>query len=202
MQVVVGDSGIDLLPAGVVILVALLIVLWRRQQHRSYLVCVAVFGIYVLFALDKAFFPIRISEAYADGMTPTQFMWSVNLIPFNFDFSFIPHIVMQQILMNVLLTVPFGFGVSFVARVQAKHILWIALAVGAGIETVQLIISLALRYPYRVIDINDAMLNALGVLIGYGLFRVFARLYISATERFGIARGGLAAYVHDAARRA
>ncbi|MBC7814767.1 MAG: VanZ family protein [Burkholderiales bacterium] len=147
------------------------------------------------------FFPIRIDATYSDGMTPAQFMRSINLIPFKFNLSELPNIVLMQIFQNVLLTVPFGFGVNFVAQVTAKRIFWLAAAVGLGIEAGQLIISLLLRYPYRIIDINDALLNASGILIGYGIFRVFAWLYLTATQRFGIKHWGLSAYIHNVASR-
>lgn len=59
-----------------------------------------------------------------------------------------------------------------------------------------------LGYPYRVIDINDAILNAFGVLIGYGMFRIFAWLYLRVTQRFASKHRGLTAYIYDVARRA
>jgi hypothetical protein len=39
-------------------------------------------------------------------------------------------------------------------------------------------------------DVNDALLNTLGVLIGYALFRVFAWLYRWAAGHLGFLRGG------------
>lgn len=195
------DVRIATLPLGIVILIVLLFISWRKKRSPSYLGCLAVFGTYMLFALDRAFFPIIIDEMFAQTSTFEGFLRAVNFVPFNFDFGFIPQMVLLQIVMNVLLTVPFGFGISFVAPVRAKDFLWLSLAVGLGIETIQLIIGLLLRYPYRVIDVNDAILNALGVLIGYGIFRIFARLYLWAMQRLGIRHRGLAAYIYEVAKR-
>jgi glycopeptide antibiotics resistance protein len=75
------------------------------------------------------------------------------------------------------LTVPFGFGAGLIFRMPAKRIPWLAAAAGLSLETAQLAISLLIGAVYRGIDINDVMLNALGVLIGYSVFRVFAWLY-------------------------
>ena len=60
--------------------------------------------------------------------------------------------------------------------------------------------TLILRYPYRVVDINDVWLNAVGVLIGYGLFRIFAWLYrLVVPQRPGTKHGGLLAYLYAVA---
>jgi glycopeptide antibiotics resistance protein len=106
----------------------------------------------------------------------------INLIPFYFGEQ---HIFDDRDLIafaqNILLTIPFGFGILFVSRLRPKDFLWLPLAIGFGIEAAQLIISLILKYPYRVIDINDTLLNALGVLVGYALFRILAWLFIKIT---------------------
>ena len=53
---------------------------------------------------------------------------------------------------------------NFIRRLRLKDILWLSFAVGFGIESVQLLMTLILRYPYRVVDINDVWLNAVGGL--------------------------------------
>jgi glycopeptide antibiotics resistance protein len=186
VEVVLDDLRIALWPVGVAGLLVLLVILWRAKRSPAYLVCVTVFSIYLLLALDKAFFPISMSGSYVDAMRQARFSSFVNLIPFNFNLSEMPTLVYLQIFQNVFLTMPFGFGVSFVAPVRARDFLWLIPATGFGIETIQLVIALMLRYPYRVIDVNDAMLNALGVLTGYGIFRVFAWLYVLTSQRLGI----------------
>ena len=196
MEVELNNLRFSLWPLGTALLGLLLVALWRRKRSASYLLCCLIFGSYLLLAVDKLFFPIRLIEAYAGARL------SINLIPFNFDFSFIAEIVLQQILQNILLTVPFGFGINFVAQVRARRVPGLALAVGGGIEAGQLVISLLLGYPYRIIDVNDVLLNGLGVLIGYGLFRLFAWGYVWGMERIGLKRWGLVGYVYEIARRA
>lgn len=74
-----------------------------------------------------------------------------------------------------------------------------AVAVGVGIETTQLILSVVLGGVYRSVDINDVLMNAIGVLIGYGFFRVFSWLYVANAERVKIKLEGLFAYVYTVA---
>lgn len=184
MTITSNSTQIDVWPLGFLILAVILIVLWRRKSRPARLFCSLVFGIYLLFAIDRAFFPIRIVES--EAVRDVRFWSAINLIPFRFDLSELPNIVLLQIFQNILLTIPLGFGLTFVARVRASNFLWIAVLAGLGIEAAQLIIGLLLRYPYRIIDINDAILNAIGVLVGYGLFRLFARLYLWITQRLGV----------------
>lgn len=201
MRIEVNGTVSHVLPVAVAILVIILFAQWRSQRSLPHLIFCAGFGIYGLAALDITLFPIRVvdSEPYYSG---ERLLLGINFIPFNFDLSFIPHIVLRQIAQNILLTVPFGFGVSFVAQVRPRTILWLGLAVGVGIEAAQLMISLLIGYAYRVIDINDAILNTLGVLIGYVAFRAFARFCLWLTEQFDIHPRGLLAYVHQVANQA
>src|SRR5574341_1769409 len=183
--------SIDLWPIGNVLLIIPLVILWRRKHSLSYLLCFAVLGIYLVFALNKTFFPLDVGGDYPDAQTP--FSSLVNLIPFYpgpWGYSEGLYVTNLQ---NIILTIPFGFGVNFVAPTRGKTFLWLAPAVGLGIETVQLGISaLGLSHPYRLADGNGVVMNALGVLIGYGIFRVFAWLYVWITQRVEIEQIGRA----------
>lgn len=182
MQIFAGENAISLLPIGLLILAVVLIVSWRRKRSASYVFCAAILGIYLLFAVEQVFFPIRVIEPSGD-LFEMGLRSSVNLVPLRFNFTELTHIVVLQILLNVLLTVPLGFGVNFVAHMSPRRILLLALAVGLGIEAIQFVIGVLLGYLYRIIDVNDMLLNALGVLIGYGVFRLFAWLYRRAMRR-------------------
>ena len=143
-----------------------------------------MFSVYILKALDLAFFPLQLNGTYVDAMRSVPIRSFINLIPFYFGQQ---HIFddrdLIQFAQNILLTIPFGFGILFVSHLRPKDFLWLPFTVGFGIEAAQLIISLILRYPYRVIDINDTLLNAAGVLVGYALFRIFAWVFVRITRR-------------------
>lgn len=203
MSVQIDDRIFELFPFFFLALLALLAFLKYRKHSYSYLICVFVFGVYMLYALDKVFFPIAVSGMMADSWRENV-NWSghINVIPFPFSepASTLPIEVRayyRTLMFNVLLTVPFGFGINFIKRVSVKHIPLLAIGVGLAFESGQLLISLLLGYPYRVIDINDVLMNALGVLIGYGVFRLFGWLYMWITEQLDIQHVGLGAYIHD-----
>ena len=92
---------------------------------------------------------------------------------------------------------PYGFVINFLTGMNAKKIVRISICLGLGLEMAQLLLSLALRYPYRVVDINDAIFNAFGVLLGYGLFKLFARLYMLVIGQVTNNKDRLLLYLHD-----
>ncbi len=184
------------------ILIMMLIISWIRTRNLSHTTCAAIFGIYLLFVIRNTLFPLHIAGGFADAMRAGSFMSGFNLIPFNFPYS--PEIssITLELGLNIVLLVPFGFGLSFLVPFRAKNVFWLAPAVGISIEAIQLVISLIIGYPYRVIDINDAIMNTLGFLIGYGIFRLFAWLYIAMTHRLNIEHVGLGKYIYGIANRA
>lgn len=112
-----------------------------------------------------------------------------------------PEICLGLAVENILLTVPFGFGISFLVRLKPKDFLWLGILVGFALEFTQFIISLAFRSPFRSVDINDVILNAIGVWLGYLFFRIFGYLYLSITQRFKIRHSLVFAYIYDVVRR-
>jgi glycopeptide antibiotics resistance protein len=208
MEIVFSDIAVDIQPLVWLILIAFLIAQWRRKQGGSAIFCSLVFGIYLLYAVQVTFFPIRVAGDFVDSMRQnSSWLSDINLIPFYIPQGYLENVdliqfVWVQFASNILLTMPFGFGVNFIGRFCRKDFLWLPFAVGFGIELSQLVMNFLLRYPYRVVDITDALLNAAGVLIGYGIFRLFSRVYIAVSSSIHKEPRGLFAYVHEVASRA
>jgi glycopeptide antibiotics resistance protein len=182
---------------GVGILCVLLPVMWWRKHSLSYQLFFSIFWVYLLAVVQAVIFPIAINTAYGVA----TFTSSINLIPFYFGscFSQMPELCVRGIIDNIILTIPFGFGVNFLLRIKPRSFFWLAIAVGLGFEFSQLLVSIAFRSGFRAVDINDVILNATGVLLGYALFRVFAWVSIKATELFGIRPKWLFADIYDVA---
>jgi glycopeptide antibiotics resistance protein len=167
---------------GVGLLCVLLPVIWWRKRKLSYLLFFSLFWVYILVLVQALIFPFVINTAGSAA----SFFPSINLIPFYFGGCFnMPAQCIAGIVDNILLTIPFGFGINFLTRVRPRNIFWLALGVGLGCEISQLCISMLFRSGFRAIDINDVILNATGVWMGYALFRAFAWLYIRTTAYFG-----------------
>lgn len=202
MVVYTADRGYSLTNYMIGILIVMLIISLIRTRSLSYVICATIFGIYLLFVIDRTFFPLHIAGGFVDMMKAAPFTSRINLIPFNFSDFAERSSVIRELVLNVALLVPFGFGISFLAPVRVNNVLWLALGIGVSIEAMQLVISLLIGYTYRVVDITDVMMNTLGFLLGYGIFRLFAWMYIAMTHRLDIEHVGLGKYIYRVANRA
>ena len=180
-----------------VVLVSATLAVWLRSKNGYLTFFSFIFGIYLLRVVDVVVFPLSI------GYDIPDFKPNINLVPFDFGScdSFSRELCIREIYQNILLTIPFGFGVNFIARIKPKNSLWLALGVGFAFESIQLVISVVFRSPFRAVDINDLILNATGVLLGYGIFRVFGAIYFYVVQKFQSQPRHIFAYVHDIVRQ-
>jgi glycopeptide antibiotics resistance protein len=208
MDIYFTDIAVDIRPLVWFILFVFLFIQWRRKQKLASIFFLLVFGIYLLYALQVTFFPLQISGGYVDAIRQnSSWISDVNLIPFYIPKGYLIRndlfqFALGQFASNILLTIPFGFGVNFVAKIRRKDLLWLSFVVGFGIELSQFAMNLLLRYPYRVVDITDALLNIVGVLIGYGFFRLFSGFYNAIPSKFCINRNSLLKYIQEVTSRA
>jgi glycopeptide antibiotics resistance protein len=190
--------------AGIFVLCLALVILGARKHSPSYLFCFALFGIYILAVIGVTLFPVPLlvfgPRAPGDWHSAADIIAQANFIPFtfpDFDRGLNPqYVILREVVANILLAIPFGFGLPFVARVRAISVPFLALGFGIGIELAQLLACLGLSYKYRGVNIDDALMNALGVLAGYGLFRVFAWLYLLWGAPLRHRPGGLLGYFY------
>jgi len=186
---------------GIGFLVLFLATLWRKGRRMAYLFCVSVFWLYLMLVVAVTLFPIPLPDGLEARQSAAHILSRVNWTPLYFGglFSLHPNVILRELAGNIVLTIPLGFGVNFLARCRARHMPFLAAGVGLVIETAQLLVSLGIGGRYRGVDINDVLLNAAGVLIGYGLFRLFAWMYRALTVRLGILNRGLQAYIYAVA---
>jgi glycopeptide antibiotics resistance protein len=175
------------------ILFVLLVILRRSKHNLSYIIFFSIFWIYLLVVVKTVIFPFVINTDFSrPRVLPT-----INLVPFYFGYCSILKYCVLGIVGNIILTIPFGFGINFLVRIKPRNFFLLALTIGFGFEFSQLVISLIFRSGFRSIDINDVMLNALGVLTGYTLFRAFAWAYIKIAEYFEINQKWIFADIYD-----
>ncbi len=197
MYIYTSNLGIPMLPIVLLVLIVILFNQWRRKQNLPYIFFFTLFVVYLMYGIDKVLFPMEISGSFSDAMRRLPILSSVNFVPFYFGQFGLTAGGLKFLLYNILLTMPYGFGINFLTGMNAKKIVRISICLGLGLEMAQLLLSLALRYPYRVVDINDAIFNAFGVLLGYGLFKLFARLYLLVIGQVTNNKDRLLLYLHD-----
>lgn len=98
-----------------------------------------------------------------------------NFIPFLTIFSYLFGnkgllIVGVNLIGNIVLLIPFGFLLSFVIKnITWKKSLAIAVVICLAIETTQVILHTG------IFDIDDVLLNGLGVMIGYWVYKALSK---------------------------
>src|SRR5215216_704264 len=121
---------------GIAILAIALMLLSQQKRSLWYLFFFSGFWIYLLFVSSVIVFPI-VPLSKND-----EFRLSLNLIPFYFGTCDMSELCIRNIVDNILLTVPFGLGISFIANLRWKEFIWLAPLVGLVFEGLQLIIAL------------------------------------------------------------
>ena len=99
--------------------------------------------------------------------------WSTsNFVPFKemFRYKLFSLLFFKNVVGNMLMFLPFGFFVSYFLKIaKAKIIFCLSIIVSLTIEVTQLIIG-------RVFDVDDIMLNVVGGLVGYLIYRIFHKV--------------------------
>ena len=190
---------------GLGLLAVILPVTWLWKRSAAFLLFFGLFWLYVMLLVGVTIFPLPIPLDMG-GTIPRQplaeILRRINLIPFHRTglWTFNLRYISFDLIGNIILTIPFGFGLRFIARIRGPHFLWLAFAMGLTIEFSQLVMSLIVGFGYRGVDITDVLTNAAGVLIGYVFFRFFAWVYRTAVRLLRIQPRGLIDYVYTVTR--
>jgi glycopeptide antibiotics resistance protein len=161
---------------GVIWLGSVMFLRFKRHRHFVCLALFTVFYVYIFKVLDYTLFqyqsllimkyvvPGLILRGQEEGNT-------LNLVPL----VTLTRADLKTSLLNVLLLMPFGFGLPFIARLTLKQIVLSGALFSVAIELVQLITGYIAKVTFRIADINDVIFNTAGVVIGYWAFAAFAK---------------------------
>jgi glycopeptide antibiotics resistance protein len=119
--------------------------------------------------IDVQLLPLRgIAAVFASG-TPAAIAWLVGG--------------------NILVFAPFGFMLPIVwpRADRWRRAALAGLALSLTIEATQLAVSLLVGYAYRVTELDDVLLNVLGVALGFSLYRLVRPRLGASTKRCGTA---------------
>ena len=140
---------------------------WKREAVLALMyINLAVIIRFVLFPRDLV--DGHIQPLVFDAAT--AFPLRINPIPLVhlFDYDNVRDIV-WNVIGNVAMFIPTGIVLPIVYR--RLNSLWKVAAVGAFISLCTEI--LQLPFPSRASDVDDLILNTLGVVVGYGIFAMF-----------------------------
>ena len=138
-----------------------------------------LFGLYITAVIAVLFFPISIPLNWPANLNWNETLHtlkSVNLSPLYFlDFTSHPlslRWILRDFGLNLILTIPFGVGLAKFRKPKLIKMCFWALLTGLTLEGIQLLVKLVLGTFYHTVDINDVILNALGVIVGYCIFLI------------------------------
>lgn len=144
-----------------------------ENRKKEYYFFVIIFGIYLNFVIEKAFFPI-----FTDG---AEYYVSIrNYI--NLDLTSLFRYTPYQIIGNLLLTFPMGILMAFVINCNNSVRIGVSVLISALIEFIQLIMIFSLHLIDVFFDINDIVLNVMGCLLGNAIFYIFCKIYIRTQD--------------------
>jgi glycopeptide antibiotics resistance protein len=182
------DLGLLSWVAGTMAMLVLLLPVLRGRGHTwSYVLSLFVVVMYLSLVARET---LVYHSLPGDESFPYGFSSYVNLVPGRAGPNPWSSFNREQVFINILLGVPLGFGLNFLRRVQVRTLPWIALGFGFTIEALQLVSSLIVGHPRHIADINDLLLNAFGVALGYAVFRGIARVYSLLWARDEARAGG------------
>ena len=155
------------------VLVGLGVAWLRRPDDRARSVVWAAFALYVVLVLATTMLPIALRSFLND-----QSRNYVNLVPFRGIVSDI-NISREQAIPNIILGIPFGFMFFFVVRrIRPWQVLVSGIGFFFAVELLQLPIAVLFPASPRTGDINDLMLNTMGVAFGILGFVLFADWFV------------------------
>lgn len=140
-----------------------------------------IFYLYICYVINYTILPVPINENYLSLVRPhTTFKQNINSNPLWLSSNFS---ITKEHVLNIIMTVPFGFIINYLIKIRKfEKMLILGLLLGICIEMLQLGISALVNYPYRTIDINDVIMNFLGVIIGFLIFKLISFLYIRIVD--------------------
>ena len=162
----------------IVLALLYIFVLFRRwkEKGKDILLMNTLMYIYLAFVLFFTLMPVITSLPYILNH-PYKFM---NIVPFTDVLSGRGDFI-RQVLLNIMLTVPFGFLFPLTRKpaVGFGKTIFFCFIMSLGIELLQPLID-----GFRSADITDLITNTIGGAIGFGIYIIFKPVLIWILQHF------------------
>jgi glycopeptide antibiotics resistance protein len=139
----------------------------KSNISKSNEIMLGLFFLYILALIKVTLFPIYINVSFITGQ-------SINLVPFksilgtlNNSWYMVP---LKNIGGNCILLAPLGFFLPLLMKRNGslRRTVLIGFAVSLTIEFIQLLVP----QIHRSFDVDDLILNTIGIIIGYSVFKL------------------------------
>ena len=142
-------------------------------------VAIIALAVYMAVVVGVTQGPLPVDGTYPRGFDLTQ----ANLIPFRTIARYFAdgvglELASRQVGGNLVLLMPLGFLAPIVserARTLSRLIV-LGVVVALAIESIQLLVILGLGNVARAVDVDDVILNTVGAVIGWAIWRGLSQL--------------------------
>ena len=163
-------QGMPFLLTGIILVIITSIYKYLRKKPLNQILFLTLLEIYIVILIFCIWFPMYINPGlrFEKGL--------VQPIPFFTVFESLSTgnvgVIGREICANILMTVPYGVMVPFLFKTK-KHWKYVLNMFGLplAIELSQFLWCMILDSHYRMADIDDILLNASGIFIGYIIYR-------------------------------
>ena len=151
--------------------------LWmlKNDKPKYKIILYCLFIVYIFGVIAQICLPMNYHGiAFWDTIKNYPYREAIYLIPFKQQYFAIDEHdevlrLLKSYLLNIILTIPFGIFLRLFKKLRIQSVFAIALLVGFSTETIQLVTGLIFGYQLRITHIDDVLMNAIGVVLGYGL---------------------------------
>jgi glycopeptide antibiotics resistance protein len=160
-----------------VVIVPLAIWMIRTKKKLAQIMIFSTFILYIFAAAAQVCTPINYSGLHIlENIKNFPYSESIYILPFKqryFDIHDTDAILrlVKSYILNIVLTIPFGVLLPLIRKVRTQSMLIISVIVGLSAESLQLGIGLLFGYQFRITHIDDVIMNAIGVMIGYAAIK-------------------------------
>lgn len=161
-----------------VVWLLLRICIWIRGKHFDWKRELVLLLMYanLLFVIRYTFFPRGLIDGHVQPLVydaATAFPFRLNLVPLVnlFEYNSMRDLI-WNVVGNAIMFLPTGIILPIVYKKLNNF--WKVLAAGAGISLC--IEILQLPFSVRASDVDDLILNTLGVILGYGIYALVRKI--------------------------
>lgn len=160
---------------GFIIYIPIVAIYLRKKYSLTKNLLISIFIVYLLLVIGVTLFPLPYQANLLNDLRQSGHGLKGNIIPLKSIISILQnnpvHDMARQLLGNIILGIPFGFlyTITFNQRKTLVNTIIPGIIFTVLIEVLQFLIGQVIGYSYRVVDIDDVLLNTIGIIIGYFL---------------------------------
>jgi glycopeptide antibiotics resistance protein len=162
--------------------VVIMFIINLKRKPLSDNLILTTFYTYLALVVGVTLFPLPVDKDIIRRLA--EFTLENNYIPFVSIYRFYTsapvYVWTRQLLGNIIMVMPFGFLLGVISKkgITFKSVLIRTMIFSLSIEIAQILLGAILGGRYKVTDIDDIILNTIGGVLGYLIFKLVMPLIL------------------------